>query len=160
MTNNIIIFIHLAAAGVAIGSLTYTLLLFLPAMQKIPQPKTAEEHSVSYKAFETLAPTVFVCVIVLIGSGVYYLMENYANQVNLKAGYYNLFGFKMIFVIAAFFLSVYSAFSLRARIEHLDLVPENRALVPSVLKKMQKLGVLSLGAIVLAAFCGVWLARF
>ncbi len=160
MTNNIIIFIHLVAAGVAIGSLTYTLLLFLPAIQKIPQPKTAEEHSVTYKALEILAPTVFVCVIVLIGSGIYFLMENYANQVNLKAGYYNLFGIKMIFVIAAFFLSVYSAFSLRASIAHLDLVPENRALVPRVTKKMQSFGTLSLGAITLAAFLGVWLARF
>jgi len=160
MTNIIIIFIHVAAAGVAIGSLTYTLLFFLPSMQKIPQPKASEEQRVDYKAFEMLAPTVFVCVITLIGSGIYFLMENYANQVNLKPGYYNLFGVKMIFVIAAFFLSVYSAFSLRASIAHLDLVPENRSLVPEVLKKMHSLGLLSLGAIAIAAFFGVWLARF
>jgi hypothetical protein len=80
--------------------------------------------------------------------------------VELKPGYYNLFGFKMIFVIAAFFLSIYQTFSLRNRIANLDLSPENRKQVPETLQKMKTIAQLILMAVSVAIFLGVWLTRF
>ena len=87
-------------------------------------------------------------------------MENYTDQVNLKPGYYNLFGIKMVSAIIAFFLSAYQTFGLRSRVDNLDLLPENRKLVPEVLGKMNGLGKLTLAFLVLTLFLGVWLARF
>ena len=110
VTNTIIIFIHLISAAIAVGSLVFAVLLYLP---RVENPKTSEnldENSVSYKALDILAPTVFSSVLMLIGTGIYFLLENYSSQVGLKPGYYNLFGVKMIFVIAAFFLSGYQPF--------------------------------------------------
>jgi len=76
MENNVLIFIHLMAAGVAVGSLAYCLLFFLPVMEKLPEQKMPEEHSATYKALEVLAPTVLAAVLLLIGTGIYYLLTN------------------------------------------------------------------------------------
>ena len=142
------------------GSLAYCLLFFLPVMEKLPEQKISEEQSVSYKALEILAPTVLGAILILIGTGIYYLLANYTRQVDLAPGYYNLFGVKMVFVIIALFLSVYHTFTLRARIANLDLSPENRKLVPATLKKMKTLGQMILAILTVAVFLGIWLARF
>ena len=119
MQNNIIIFIHLMAATIAIGASIYSLLIYLPTAEK--DQKGRDENSPSYKILDMLAPTVFACLLILVGSGVYFLLVNYTSQTGLKPGYYNLFGIKMLFAIAAFFLSMYLAFSLRVQISDLDL---------------------------------------
>jgi len=160
MENNVLIFIHLMSAAVAVGSLAYCLLFFLPVMEKLPEQKMPEEHSVAYKAQEVLAPTVLAAVLILIGTGIYFLLTNYTRQVDLAPGYYNLFGVKMVFVIITLFLSVYHTFTLRARIANLDLSPENRELVPATLKKMKTLGQMILATFTVTFFLGVWLARF
>ena len=160
MENNVLIFIHLMAAMVAVGSLAYCLLFFLPVMEKLPEQKIPEEHSVVYKALEILAPTVLGSVLILIGTGIYYLLTNYTRQVDLAPGYYNLFGVKMVFVIITLFLSVYHTFTLRTRIANLDLSPENRKLVPATLKKMRNLGQMILVTLTVTIFLGIWLARF
>ncbi len=102
MTNNIIIVIHLMAAAIAIGGMVFAVVLLLPSMEKLPEHKGPEEHSISYKSLEILAPTVFACLLVLIGTGIYFLLENYTAQVELKPGYYDLFGVKLICVVCAF----------------------------------------------------------
>ncbi len=160
MENIIIIFIHLMAAGIGLGSLVYCILLLQPAMDKLPQQKTAEEHSFAYKSLEVLSPTVFVSLLVLVGTGIYHLMANYTRQVELAEGYYNLFGVKMLFVIAALFLSIYQTFTLKAKIANLDLVPENREQVPATLNKMRLISRLTLVSLSIAILLGVWLARF
>ena len=160
MENILIIFIHLMAAAVGTGSLVYSLLVLLPAVEKLPQQKVPEEQSVLYKTLEVLAPTVFVSLLVLVGSGIYYLLVNYTRQVDLTAGYYNIFGVKMVFVVAALFLSIYQTFTLRGKISDLDLRPENRELVPATLDKMRTLSKLTLTAITATVLLGVWLARF
>lgn len=160
MENKILIFIHLLAAAVGIGSSAFCLYLFLPVMAGQRPEKTVDENSLSYKALDVLAPTVFTCLLVLGASGIFYLMENYTDQVNLKPGYYNLFGVKMVAAAIAFFLSAYQTFGLRSRVANLDLRPENRKLVPEVLQKMNGLGKLTLGFMALTLFLGVWLARF
>ena len=160
MENIIIIFIHLMAAGIGLGSLVYCILLLPPAMDKLPQQKTAEEHSFAYKSLEVLSPTVFVSLLVLVGTGIYHLMANYTRQVELAEGYYNLFGVKMLFVIAALFLSIYQTFALKAKISNLDLAPENREQVPATLNKMRLISRLTLVSLSIAILLGVWLARF
>lgn len=160
MENNILIFIHLMSAGIAVGSLAYCLLFFLPVMEKLPEEKMPEEHRVAYKVQEILAPTVLASVLMLIGTGIYYLLTNYTRQVDLAPGYYNLFGIKMVFVIIALFLSVYHTFTLRARIADLDLSPENREQVPATLQKMKTFGQMILATLTVAFFLGIWLARF
>ena len=160
MENILIIFIHLMAAAVGTGSLVYSLLVLLPAVEKLPPQKVPEEQSVLYKTLEVLAPTVFVSLLVLVGSGIYYLLVNYTRQVDLTAGYYNIFGVKMVFVVAALFLSIYQTFTLRGKISDLDLRPENRELVPATLDKMRTLSKLTLTAITATVLLGVWLARF
>ena len=109
---------------------------------------------------DLLAPTVFTCLLLLIGSGVYYMMENYTEQVNLKDGYYNVLGIKLIFVVVAFLLSLYQTFGLRSKIANLDLRPERREEVRPTLEKMKYLGGLTMGAIVFAVFMGVYLVRY
>ena len=109
MTNVIIIFIHLLAAGIALGSLVYCLKVYLPEVEKGQTER--DENSPAYKIVDLMAPTVFACLLVLIGSGIYFLLENYSAQVGLKPGYYNLFGIKMVFVAGAFFTSMYVTFS-------------------------------------------------
>ena len=121
MTNNIIIFIHLIAAAIAIGSMVFSIILLLPSTDKVPAQQELEEFSIPYKTVELLAPTVFTCLLILIGTGIYYLLENYTGQMALKPGYYNLFGLKLICVVVAFFLSIYQTFNLRARIANLYL---------------------------------------
>lgn len=159
MTNNIIIiFIHLMATATAIGSMVFVLLLL--SKGKPPERKEPEEHSLPYKAMDLLAPTVFACLLALIGTGVYFLLENYSAQVDLKPGYYDLFGVKLLCVAAAFFLSIYQTFNLRTRIANLDLSPENRKLVPETIQQMKKITQLTLAAFSLALFFGIWLARF
>ncbi len=103
---------------------------------------------------------MFVSLLVLIGSGLYYLMANYTRQVELTPGYYNLFGIKMVFVIAALFLSIYQTFPLRGRISNLDLVPENRKLVPATLRTQRAVSRVLLAVLSMAVFLGIWLARF
>jgi putative copper export protein len=157
MQNNLIVFIHLLAAGVAFGSLLYATLLLLPRGK---QDDAAPEQSTRYRALEVLAPTVFVSLLVLLASGIYFLFANYTGQNNFTDGYYNLFGIKMLFVIAAIFLSIYQTFTLKGRISNLDLSPENRKLVPATLDQMETVGKIALGVIAAAAFLGVSLARF
>jgi uncharacterized membrane protein len=158
MTNVIIIFIHLLAAGVALGSLIYCLMIYLPVVEK--GIKERDENSPSYKILDLLAPTTFASILMLIGSGVYFLLENYSAQVGLKAGYYNLFGIKMVIVAGAFFTSMYMSFSLRIQISDLDLNPGNKKLVPETLKKIMGLCKMALWLIAIATFLGIWLARF
>ena len=158
MQNNIIIFIHLLAAIVAIGGSIYSLLIYLPAAEK--NQKKRDENSPSYKILDLLAPTVFACLLILVGSGVYFLLVNYTAQTGLKPGYYNLFGIKMIFAVGAFFISMYLAFSLRIQISDLDLNPKNKELVPSILKKMIGLSRMTLALMTITLFLGIWLARF
>ena len=160
MTNNIIIFIHLMAAAVAIGSMVFSAILLLPSIEKISTQQDSEEFSTPYKIVELLAPTVFTSLLILIGTGVYYLLENYTGQMGLKPGYYNLFGIKLVCVVAAFFLSTYQTFSLRARIANLDLSPENRKIVPKTIQQIKKTTILILIVFSLAVFFGIWLARF
>ena len=160
MTNNIIIFIHLMAAAIAIGSMVFAVVLLLPSIEKLPEQKGPEEHFIPYKSVELLAPTVFACLLALIGTGIYYLFENYTEQVGLKPGYYDLFGLKLICVVVAFFLSIYQTFNLRARIADLDLSPENRKLIPKTIQQIKKTTTLILIAFSLAVFFGIWLARF
>jgi uncharacterized membrane protein len=158
MTNVIIIFIHLSAAAVALGSLFYCLIVYLPVVEK----KLAErdETSPSYKIFDLLTPTVFACILILIGSGVYFLLENYSAQVGLKPGYYNLFGIKMVFVAAAFFISMYMAFYLRIHISDLDLNPASKKFVPETLNKMMTLSKVAMIMISIATFLGIWLTHY
>ena len=122
------------AAAVAIGSAVYSLLIYLPAAEK--NQKERDENSPSYKILDHLAPTVFASLLVLVGTGIYFLLVNYTSQTGLKPGYYNLFGIKMIFVAGAFFISMYLAFSLRVQISDLDLNPKNKVLV----RKLNRLG--------------------
>lgn len=158
MTNVIIMFIHLLAAGVAVGSLIYSLLVYLPVVEKKIEDR--DENSPSYKILDLLAPTVFASILILIGTGVYFLLENYSAQVGLKPGYYNLFGVKMVFVAAAFFSSMYVTFSLRIQISDLDLSPGNKKLVPQTLKKMIGLSRMTMWTVVITVFLGIWLARY
>ena len=158
MENNFIIFLHLMAAVVAIGSSIYSLLIYLPAAER--NQKERDENSASYKILDHLAPTVFASLLVLVGTGVYFLLVNYTAQTGLKPGYYNLFGIKMLFVAVAFFISMYVAFSLRVQISDLDLNPKNKVLVPGIIKKMIGLSRMTLALMIIALFLGVWLARF
>ncbi|MBT5028908.1 MAG: hypothetical protein HOL15_06170 [Nitrospinaceae bacterium] len=158
MTNVIIIFIHLSAAGVALGSLVFCLKIYLPMVED--KKVERNENSPSYKVLDLLTPTVFACMLALVGTGVYFLLENYSAQVGLKPGYYNLFGIKMVFVAGAFFASMYSAFSLRIHISDLDLNPGNKKLVPQTLKKMIGLSKMTLWMVAIATFLGIWLARY
>ena len=158
MENNFIIFLHLMAAVVAIGSSIYSLLIYLPSTER--NQKEHDENSPSYKILDHLAPTVFASLLVLVGTGVYFLLVNYTAQTGLKPGYYNLFGIKMLFVAVAFFISMYLAFSLRVQISDLDLNPKNKALVPGTIKKMIGLSRMTLALMIIALFLGVWLARF
>lgn len=159
MQNNILIFIHLLAAAIGVGSSAYCVLLLLPALEKKSPDKARDETSVRYKALDILAPAVFTAILILVGTGIIYLMENYTDQVNLKPGYYNLFGLKMTSVVIVFFLSAYQTFGLRSRIANLDLRPENRKLVPHTLQQMTTFGKLILGFLVLTIFLGVCLSR-
>ena len=158
MENNFIIFLHLMAAVVAIGSSIYSLLIYLPVAER--NHKERDENSPSYKILDHLAPTVFASLLVLVGTGVYFLLVNYTAQTGLKPGYYNLFGIKMLFVAVAFFISMYVAFSLRVQISDLDLNPKNIALVPGINKKMIGLSRMTVALMIIALFLGVWLARF
>ena len=160
MTNNIIIFIHLMAAAIAIGSMVFSVILLLPSIEKVSTQQKSVEFSTTYKSVELLTPTVFTCLLILIGTGVYYLLENYTGQMALKSGYYNLFGLKLICVVIAFFLSVYQTFNLRARIANLDLSPENRKIVPKTIQQIKKTTIPVLVTFSLALFFGIWLARF
>jgi len=160
MTNTIIMFVHLMALVVAAGSSFFGLVLLWPRISKQDDGETLDEHSASYQIMDLLAPTVLVCLLLLIGSGVYYMMENYTEQVNLKDGYYNYLGIKLIFVVAAFLLSLYQTFGLRAGIAHLDLRPENREQVRPTIEKMKYLGGITLVAILFAASLGIFLARY
>ena len=160
MESNLLIFIHMMAAAIAVGSLAFGLLFLLPSVAKLPEQKTPVEYSVPYIVLELLAPTVMAAILALIGTGIYYLLTHYTRQVDLAPGYYNLFGVKMVFVVIALFLSVYQTFTLRPRISDLDLSPENRKLVPATLKKMDALGKVTLATLSVAIFLGIWLARY
>lgn len=160
MTDTIIMFVHLMAAAVAAGSSIFGLVLLWPRIFNSNKDEMLDEHSAPYKMIDLLAPTVFTSLLLLIGSGIYYMMENYTEQVNLKEGYYNILGIKLIFVVVAFLLSLYQTFGLRSKIAHLDLRPENREWVRPTLEKMKYLGGITLGAIVFAFFMGVYMARY
>ena len=160
MTDTIIMFVHLIAAAVAAGSSIFGLVLLWPRIHDSKKDEMLDEHSASYKVMDLLAPTVFTCLLLLIGSGVYYMMENYTEQVNLKDGYYNVLGIKLVFVVVAFLLSLYQTFGLRSKIAHLDLRPENREWVRPTLEKMKYFGGITLAAIISAVFMGIFLARY
>lgn len=159
MGNSIIIFIHLVGAAVGLGATVFCMLLW-PRLNALESGKELDENSVTYKVMDLLMPTVFVCVLVLVGSGIYYLMENYTDQVNLKDGYYNILGIKLMFAVVTFFLSAYATFGLRARIAHLDLRPENKKLVRPTLDTLKILNQVMLGTLGFAVFLGIYLARF
>ena len=146
------------AAIIAIGGSVYCLLISLPLSEK--DKKERDENSPSYNILDHLAPTVFASLLVLIGTGIYFLLVNYTAQTGLKPGYYNLFGIKMIFVAGAFFVSMYLTISLRVQISDLDLNPKNKVLVPETLKKMIGLCRMILTLMIIALFLGIWLARF
>ena len=146
------------AAVIAIGGSVYCLFIYLPLSEK--DKKERDENSPSYKILDHLAPTVFASLLVLVGTGIYFLLVNYTTQTGLKPGYYNLFGIKMIFVAGAFFVSMYLTFSLRVQISDLDLNPKNKVLVPETLKKMIGLSRMILALMTIALFIGIWLARF
>ena len=146
------------AAVIAIGGSVYCLLIYLPLSEK--DKKERDEDSPAYKILDHLAPTVFASLLVLVGTGIYFLLLNYTAQTGLKPGYYNLFGIKMIFVAGAFFVSMYLTFSLRVQISDLDLNPKNKVLVPETLKKMIGLSRMILMLMTIALFIGIWLARF
>ena len=158
MQNNFLIFLHLMAAVIAIGGSVYCLLIYLPLSDKDKQER--DENSPSYKILDHLAPTVFASLLVLVGTGIYFLLVNYTAQTGLKPGYYNLFGIKMLFVAVAFFVSMYLTFSLRVQISDLDLNPKNKVLVPETLKKMIGLSRMILMLMTIALFIGIWLVRF
>ena len=158
MQNNFLIFLHLMAAVIAIGGSVYCLLIYLPLSEK--DKKERDENSPSYKILDHLAPTVFASLLVLVGTGIYFLLVNYTAQTGLKPGYYNLFGIKMIFVAGSFFVSMYLTFSLRVQISDLDLNPKNKVLVPETLKKIIGLSRMILAFMTIALFIGIWLARF
>jgi len=160
MTDSIIIFVHLMSAAVGVGASVYCLFLLLPRIDKQEQDQELDEHAMSYRVMEILVPTVFVSLLLLVGSGVYFLMENYTEQVNLKDGYYNILGMKLIFVVAAFLLSVYLTFGLRPRIANLDLNPENRKRVRPTLDTMRMLSQFILITVTFAVFMGIYLTRF
>ncbi|MFQ5672886.1 MAG: hypothetical protein ACE5G9_07320 [Nitrospinales bacterium] len=159
MQNIILMFIHVMAAAVGVGSIAYCLFLSAAA-RKAPERDTPPEQSLEYKMMDVLAPTVLACVFVLIGTGVYYLLENYTDQVNLKPGYYNVFGMKLLFVLAVFGLSLYQTFGLRSRISDLDLRPESKKLVAGTLETMAAVSRYLLVTLATAAFFGIWLARY
>ncbi len=146
------------AAVIAVGSSVFSLLIYLPAAEK--NVKERDENSLSYKILDHLAPTVFASLLILVGTGIYFLLVNYTAQTGLKPGYYNLFGIKMVFVAGAFFVSMYLTFSLRIQISDLDLNPKNKALVPATLKKMISLSRMTLALMAIALFLGIWLARY
>jgi putative copper export protein len=160
MTNLLLMFIHVLSAGVAVGSLAYSLLLLLPKLAQDSAKENTDATGARIRILQLTAPTAFACVLVLIGTGVIYLFETYTAQVNLKSEYYNLLGVKMASATGAFLLSAYLAFPLRSRLADLDLVPENRQRLPQTLDKMQSVGKLLLGLVTLTLFLGVWLARF
>lgn len=160
MTNAFIMFVHLSAAVVAAGGSFFALILLWPRVGPSPKGEAPDERSPAYQIVDVLAPTVFACLLILIGSGVFFMMENYTDQVNLREGYYDVLGIKLVFVVGAFFMSLYSTFSLRSKISHLDLRPENRQWVAPTIEKMRFLGGITLGAIVFALFMGIYLARY
>ena len=147
------------AAVICIGGWVYCLLIYLPLSEN-DKKKESDENSPSYKIMDHLAPTVFASLLILVGTGIYFLLVNYTAQTGIKPGYYNLFGIKMIFVAGAFFTSMYLTFSLRVRISDLDLNPKNKVLVPETLKKMIGLSRMILTLMTIALFIGIWLARF
>ena len=152
-------FLHLSAAAIALGALVFGAFIIGPVIKK-SEEKVPEEDSLELKLMDRLAPTVLACVFVLIVTGVYYLLVNYTDQVNLKEGYYNIFGMKMLFAIATLGLSVYQTFGLRARISDLDLRPENKKQVPDTLNSMANIGNIVLWTLATAIFFGVFLARY
>ena len=112
------------------------------------------------KVMDRLASLVMGCVFTLVITGVYYLLVNYTDQVNLKPGYYNIFGMKIFFAVAALGLSIYQTFALRPRITDLDLSPEDKKNLPNTLKSMLTVSQVNLWVISFAAFFGVFLNRF
>lgn len=160
MTNSLIIFVHVMSAGIGVGASAYCLFLLLPRVDILEKGQDLDENAISYKIMDLLVPTVFVCLLLLVGTGIYYLMANYTDQVNLKDGYYNIFGIKLIFAIGAFLMSVYLTFGVKPRIAHLDLKPENRKLVRPTLDTLRMLSQLTLAGITFAVFMGIYLARF
>jgi putative copper export protein len=159
MQNIILMFLHLGAAAIALGAMVFGAVIIRPVIKK-GQEKVPIEESFELKIMDLLAPTVLACVFVLIVTGVYYLLVNYTDQVNLKAGYYNIFGMKMLFVVATLGLSVYQTFGLRARISDLDLRPENKKQVPATLSSMVSNCYIVLWTLAIAIFFGVFLARY
>tara|TARA_B100001123_G_scaffold386802_1_gene461563 strand:+ start:88 stop:567 length:480 start_codon:yes stop_codon:yes gene_type:complete len=159
MQNIILMFIHLIAAAVALGSIFFGILIIRPTIKK-KEDKLLVEDSLDLKLMDLLAPTVLTCVFVLIVSGIYYLLVNYTDQVDLKEGYYNIFGMKMLFVIATLALSVYQTFGLRSKVSDLDIRPEKKKEVPEVLISMANTGNMVLWTLIISIFFGVYLARY
>ncbi len=160
MGNAIIIFIHVMGAAVAVGAGAFALLFLLPQARLRDKDQPADETSLAYLLMDRLAPTLFTSMLVLVFTGIYYMMENYTDQVNLRDGYYNVLGIKLIFVLVAFFFSAYQTFMLKPEIANIDLQPQRREKVPAVLKKMETTGKVALTATCLAVFMGIYLARY
>ena len=160
MQNALLVFIHMMAAAIALGSILFFVTMFLPVLKKNGLSGELSDHSLEMKIMDRLSSVVMGCVFTLIITGVYYLLVNYTDQVNLKPGYYNIFGMKMLFVVAALGLSVYQTFTLRPRITDLDLSPENKKNAPATLRSMLTVSQANLWVISFAAFFGVFLNRF
>ena len=92
MQNSLLMFIHLMAAAIAMGATLFGVFIFLPVIRKGENRSRPNEDSLELKMMDRLAPSVLGCVFILIITGVYYLLVNYTDQVNLKPGYYNIFG--------------------------------------------------------------------
>ena len=119
----------------------------------------SDETTPAYKVLDTLQPTVFVALLVLLGTGIYTLLTQYSRQGELPSTYYDILGIKLAFVLIALSLSLYQTFTLRSQIADLDIRPEKRQRVPAALKRMRTLSQLTLAASTTALFLGIWLAR-
>ncbi|MEC7641377.1 MAG: hypothetical protein VYC17_04390 [Nitrospinota bacterium] len=158
MQNTVLMFIHVMVAAVSVGGIAFS--VFLSATHPTQDQDAPPEQSLQFKMIDSLAPLVLVCIFILIGTGVYYLLENYTDQVNLKPGYYNVFGMKVLFALAVFGLSIYQTFGLRPRISDLDLKTESKKEVPQTLETMDALNRYLLFTLSITVFFGIWLSRY
>ena len=69
MTDSIIMFIHIMSASVGVGASVYCLFLLLPRVDIMEKGQDLDESALSYKIMELLVPTVFVCLLLLVGWG-------------------------------------------------------------------------------------------
>ena len=71
MQNSLLIFIHVIAAAIAIGSILFSIFIFLPVLRK--NEDLFIESSLELKMMDRLVSTVLGCMFTLIITGVYFL---------------------------------------------------------------------------------------